>query len=169
MHAILWCSKFCDCNKDEYGKMKWGVVSNHPLLWEHDSNLSAELCSILGCSWSLCRDLQWSQVLSKSPADWRRGLLSSHMSLLYQPNLVASWKHLHKCRCFQEQPRILLQSLRALCLAPAGPGSIWKYLEALVRSPRVAGRFAGSFQTDLHFTDAKYTCQRQDTPNPTWL
>jgi len=34
---------------------------------------------------------------------------------------------------------MLLQSLRALCLAPGGSGSVWKYLEALVRSPGVSG------------------------------
>jgi hypothetical protein len=46
---------------------------------------------------------------------------------------------------------MLLQSLRALCLAPGGPGSTWKYLEALVRSTGVSGRFACDFQTELHF------------------
>jgi len=48
---------------------------------------------------------------------------------------------------------MLLQSLRALCFAPGGPGSIWKYLEALVRSAGVSGRFVCGFQTDLHFAD----------------
>jgi hypothetical protein len=48
---------------------------------------------------------------------------------------------------------MLLQSLRALCKAPGGAGSIWKYLEALVRATAVSGRFAYGFQTDLHFAD----------------
>jgi hypothetical protein len=48
---------------------------------------------------------------------------------------------------------MLLQSLGALCLAPGGPGSIWKYLGALVRSTGVSGRFACGFRTDLHFAD----------------
>jgi hypothetical protein len=48
---------------------------------------------------------------------------------------------------------MLLQSLRALCLAPGGPGSIWNYLAALVRSTGVSGRFACGFRTDLHFAD----------------
>jgi len=48
---------------------------------------------------------------------------------------------------------MLLQSLRALCKAPGGPGSIWKYLEALVRATGVSGRFACCFRTDLHFAD----------------
>jgi len=48
---------------------------------------------------------------------------------------------------------MLLQSLRALCKAPGGPGSIWKYLEALVMATGVSGRFACGFRTDLHFAD----------------
>ena len=62
--------------------------------------------------------------------------------------------HLHNCRCFQQLPRMLLQSLRALCKAPGGPGSIWKCLEALVRATGVSGRLAYGFRTDLHFADA---------------
>jgi len=48
---------------------------------------------------------------------------------------------------------MLLQSLRALCLAPGGSGSVWKYLEALVTSPGVSGRIACGFRTELHFAD----------------
>ena len=48
---------------------------------------------------------------------------------------------------------MLLQSLRALCLAPGGSGSVWKYLEALARSPRVSGRIVCAFWTELHFAD----------------
>jgi hypothetical protein len=48
---------------------------------------------------------------------------------------------------------MLLQSLRTLYLAPGGPGSIWKYLEALVRATGVSGRFACCFWTDVHFAD----------------
>jgi hypothetical protein len=48
---------------------------------------------------------------------------------------------------------MLLQSLRALCKAPGGPGNIWKCLEALVRATGVSGRFACGFQTDSHFAD----------------
>jgi len=50
---------------------------------------------------------------------------------------------------------MLLQSLRALCFAPGGPGSIWNYLRAPVRSTGVSGRFACGFRTDLHFADVK--------------
>jgi len=61
--------------------------------------------------------------------------------------------HLHHCRCFQEHVRILFQSLRALCKAPGGAGSIYKYLEALARATGVFGRFAYGFETELHFAD----------------
>jgi len=50
---------------------------------------------------------------------------------------------------------MLLQSLRALCLAPGGPGSMWNYLGAPVRSTRVAGRFACGFRTDLHYANVR--------------
>jgi len=61
--------------------------------------------------------------------------------------------HLQNCRCFQEHLRMLLQSLRALCFAPGGPGSIWNYLGAPVRTTGLSGRFACGFRTDLHFAD----------------
>jgi len=61
--------------------------------------------------------------------------------------------HLHNCRCFQEHLRMLLQSPRALCLAPGGSGSVWKYFEGLVRSPGVSRRIACGFLTELHFAD----------------
>ena len=48
---------------------------------------------------------------------------------------------------------MLLQSLRALCKAPGGAGSIWKHLEALVRATGVSGRFAHGFRTELHSAD----------------
>jgi len=50
---------------------------------------------------------------------------------------------------------MLLKSLRALCLAPGGPGSIWNYLGAPVRSTGVSGRFPCSLRTDLHFADVR--------------
>ena len=48
---------------------------------------------------------------------------------------------------------MLLQSLRSLCKAPWGAGSIWKNLEALERAPGVSGRFAYGFRTESHFAD----------------
>jgi len=53
---------------------------------------------------------------------------------------------------------MLLQSLSALYLAPGGSGSVWKYLEALVRLPGVSGRIACGFRTELHFADVP-SCQ----------
>jgi len=57
------------------------------------------------------------------------------------------------CRCFQKHLRLLFQSLRAHFKAPGRAGSIWKYLEALVKAIGVSGRFACGFWTDLHFAD----------------
>jgi len=51
---------------------------------------------------------------------------------------------------------MLLHSLRAPCRAPAGAGSIWKYLEALARATGVSGRFVYGFRTDLHFADGRF-------------
>jgi len=51
---------------------------------------------------------------------------------------------------------MLLQSLRALFLASGGPGSIWNYMRAPVRSTGVSGRFACGFRTDLHFADVGF-------------
>jgi hypothetical protein len=48
---------------------------------------------------------------------------------------------------------MLLLSLRAPYLAPGGPGSMWNYLGAPVRSTGVSGRFACGFRTELHFGD----------------
>jgi hypothetical protein len=49
--------------------------------------------------------------------------------------------------------RIILHSLRALCKAPEGAGSICKYLEVLARATRVPGRFAYGFRTEIHFAE----------------
>jgi hypothetical protein len=48
---------------------------------------------------------------------------------------------------------MLLQSLRALCKAPGGPGNIWNYFQVPVMAAGVSGRFGCDFQTDLHFAD----------------
>jgi hypothetical protein len=48
---------------------------------------------------------------------------------------------------------MLFQSLRALCIAPGGPGSILNDLGAPVRSTRVSGRCGCGFQTDIHFAN----------------
>jgi len=61
--------------------------------------------------------------------------------------------YLHNCRCFQQHLKMLLQSLSAHCKAPGEPGSIWKYLEVLVRATGVSVKFAWGIWTDLHFAD----------------
>jgi len=48
---------------------------------------------------------------------------------------------------------MLLQSLRALCLAPVGPGSIQNHLGAPVTATGVSGWFGCGLRTDLHFAD----------------
>jgi len=61
---------------------------------------------------------------------------------------------------------MLLQSLKALCNAPGGAGSIWEYFEAVVRAPRVSGKVAYVFRTELHFADValRYFIQRSILP-----
>jgi hypothetical protein len=73
---------------------------------------------------------------------------------------------LHHCRCFQEHLRMLLQRHRALCKAPGGAGSIWKYLEVLVRAAGEPGSFATGFRTKLHFADV-LTTHKAILCNPT--
>jgi hypothetical protein len=114
-------------------EMPCGYGTQDPLLWEYGTKSSADLC---------------------------RGLSNSKIWLCSKSNLVAFWIHLHNCRFSQEHLTILLQCLRALCLAPGGPASIWNYLVALVMAAGVSGRFACSFRTDLHFADVQVTSQR---------
>jgi len=61
--------------------------------------------------------------------------------------------HLHNCRRFEKHLRTLLQSLRAHCKAAGGPGSVWKYLKALVRAIRESGRFVYGFRPNIHFAN----------------
>jgi len=103
-HALWLCDNHC-------------CENTAPALLQSCTAVSAAL----KVSW---RVAQWSHLLSKSPADLCRGLRSSTIWLFYKSNLVASWMHLHNCRCFQEHLRLPLESLRALCSAPGGSGSI---------------------------------------------
>jgi len=111
------------------------------------------------------RDAQRSQLLSKPPADLCRGPRSSQIWLFYKSNLVASWMHLQNCRCFLEHLRMLLQSLRVLCVAPGGSGSVLQHLEALVRLPGVSGRIACCFRTDFHFADVRVYDRKEQLGN----
>jgi len=53
MHAILWCSKSCDSNKNEYTETKCLVAIQESLLWDYVTEFIADLHSSLSCSWSL--------------------------------------------------------------------------------------------------------------------
>jgi hypothetical protein len=99
------------------------------------------------------RAVQQSQLPSQSPADLRRYLRSFKYRLFYKSNLVWLLMNIHNCRCYVEHLRMLLQSLRTVSLAPGGSGSIKKHLQALVRLPRLSGRIACCFWTDLHIAD----------------
>jgi len=54
-------------------------------------------------------------------------------------------------------PENALAESESTFLSSRGPGSIWQYLKALVRSTGVSWRFACSFRTNLHFVDVYYT------------
>jgi hypothetical protein len=51
MHAILWCSKSCDSNKNEYTETKCLVAIQESLLGEYNTESPADLHSSLSCSW----------------------------------------------------------------------------------------------------------------------
>jgi len=88
---------------------------------------------------------QQSHTLMQPPAQLCRGPSSSKTSIFYQSNLVASL--------------MLLQSLRALCLAPGGSASILKYLEAQVRWLGISWSTRYCFQTNCRFTDMDHMLQ----------
>jgi len=140
MHAILWCSESCDCDKDEYDKMTFLVVTNEPLLWEYGTESSTEAA-------------QWAGLLSKYRAELHSGLSFSRSlpQICAEDSGVPNFDYY--ISQFSEHLRMLLQSLRALCVTPGGSGSILKYLEALVMSPVVSGRIVCSFRTNLHCAD----------------
>jgi hypothetical protein len=100
-----------------------------------------------------CRGALRSQVAPEVSVDLCRGLHYSKIWMSHKSNVIAFWMHLQNCRSFHEHQRMLLQSVRALCIAQEWPGSIWNFLEALVMSTRVSGRFDWGFQTDLDFGD----------------
>jgi len=112
MHAILRCTESCDCNKDGYERTNM-IRHNASLLCKNHCRENTAPKLVLGGAAVLaalevsCKAEQRSQLLSKSPADLHRGLRSSKIWLLFKSNLVASWMHLHNCRCFQEHLKIL--------------------------------------------------------------
>jgi len=120
----------CDCNKDGYTQRTTAVR-----LWYQVSH----------------RSFQRSKLLSKSSANMCSVLSCSKIWLSHKSILIAFWLHLQNCRSFHDHLRILLLSFKPLCLAPVGPGSIWKYFEPLLRLTGMSGRFTCGFLTDCHF------------------
>jgi len=103
---MIWCRGSRDSNKDNPDT--WNAL----WLWNPKthgcenmaSSLLQSCAGVSCCSWSLGCSKIW---------------------LSYKSNLEASWMHLNNCRCFQEHLRMLLHSLRALCLAPGALGASW--------------------------------------------
>jgi hypothetical protein len=139
MHAILWCCDSGDCNKDEYDR--WNALwlrntKNH--YYESMAPSLLQSCTVVSATLEV----------SRRPA--QRTPQLQILTILER----ASWMPLHNCRCILEHLRMVIQSLRALCLAPGGPQSIWKYFKVLEQSTRVSGRFVSCIRNALHFGDA---------------
>jgi len=134
-HAIYWCSKSCDCNKDKYDMTKFLVVMHEQLLWEYSTKSSTEAA-------------QWSRLLSKFPTELCSGLSFCPSLPQIYSEVWGAPKFDYAIRLVSEHLRMLLQTLRAHCLAPGRSGSIEKYLQVLVRSPGVCGSIACCFQTN---------------------
>jgi len=126
------------------------MVRWNPLLWGYGIMSPAKLRSNLGCSRIISPSCA---PVSASPEVSRRAAQRFQELIILTILDGASWMHLHICRCFQEHLRLLLQSLGALGLSPGGSGSVWKFLEALLRSRWVSGRIACGFMTELHSAD----------------
>jgi hypothetical protein len=77
----------------------------------------------------------------------------SKICLPFRSILIASSIHLHKYRCVEDHLEMLWKSLRVLCKAPRGFGSIRFDLEALDRSSGVSVRDLGGIRTNLNFAD----------------
>jgi len=144
IYTIFWCSESCDWNKDEYDR------PNALWLWHRKDHCCENMAPCFP---------QRSHLLLKSPTDLHRGLNCSKIRLSHMSTIRASWMLLHNHMCIQEHPWIILQSLRALYFAPVGPGSIWKNLEALVRSTEVSKYIACGFQKNSNFAHVWKLCK----------
>jgi len=132
----LWLWKKC-LNNDPYYRRNG--LWDPKLYWQETTSFK--------CT---CRP---TRKVSAASLDLCRGLCHSENWLSYMSSLVASWKHLHYCRCIQEDLRILLQHLRSMCLTSEGSGRDRNPLDVPARSTGVPGRFACGFWTILHFAD----------------
>ena len=81
-HAILWCSESCDSTRDKMTSDNVRITA---------VRIRYRLSRCPG---------QRSLLLLQSPAALRRGLRTFRIGLFYKANLIASWMHLHDCRCF---------------------------------------------------------------------
>ena len=135
IRGILWWSKSGVCKKDKYDRWNALWLGNHknhccenaaPSLHQSFAEVRAlEFC---------LRPAQRSRLLVMCPADLRRDVTCSKISLFYMLNQIVSRMPLHNCTCFQEHLRMLLYSLRALWIAAGGPGSACKNSGARVRT-----------------------------------
>jgi len=125
-------------------------------IWHQVSRRAcAEVSAALEFSLRACAEVSAAFEVSRRPAQRFQQLQNLTIPIVH---LVTSWTHHHHYRCFQEHVRLLLQSLRARCNPPRGAGSIWKYLEAVVRATGVSGRCAYVLWTELHFADVAEYC-----------
>jgi len=90
----------------------------------------------------------------------RRGLSFPKNWLSYTSIIKASRVYLYNCKCFEDHLRLLLQSLKEICLAAERLWSIGKYLKALVVSTGLSWRLTCGFRTDLDFAEA-VLCQAE--------
>jgi len=72
------------------------------------------------------RAVQWSQLLSKSPADLRRGLRSSKIWLFYKSNLGAPENALAESVSTLPSSRGVWEHLEVLRSTDEGARSVWK-------------------------------------------
>jgi len=136
---MLWYSKSCDCNQDE---CNWQYAVWLPNPTNH-----------CGMQTAPCLLQRWVEVPTPFQVA-QRPALRSHLLKnrpTYKRHLVASWAHLHNRQCSQEPLRLLLRSMRILCLSQGIPGSTWTEVGAQVMSTGVFGLFRCRFWPTRHF------------------
>jgi len=97
IHAILWHSESCDCNKDQYDR--WNTL----WLWNPKNHCCVRIWHQV--SRRDCAEVSAALEVSRRPA--QRSQQLQNLTILIV-NLVASWMHLYYYRCFQEHVRMLL-------------------------------------------------------------
>ena len=87
IHAILWCSKSCDSNKDEYDRQ------NGLWLW----NPNIHCCDNMAPSLKSPAEVPAALKVSPSSAQWSK---LRQIWLFYKSNIIGFWINLYNCRCF---------------------------------------------------------------------